>query len=161
MDNSPDKYVEKMIKVTNNKYKLLQEVLAMTEEQFRSINEEGLEALEKLVAQKQIKIDDINKLDDEFNVYFHRLKFELKIKSLDELQGSDIRGAGDLKESVGKVIGILGEIFEVEKKNNDKAKMLLSEIGSEIKKLNVGKKINSVYRPGPVQAFSYFIDKKK
>ncbi len=161
MDNSPEKYVNRMLEATNNKYRLLDEILIMTKEQALHMNEEGIGALEKIMADKQLKIDEINKLDDQFNVYFQRMKIELKVKSLDEIQSLPVEGALELKESVKKVMGLLKEISEVEKKNNEGVKKLLSGISSEIKKLNVGKKVSVAYNPSNAQTSSYYIDKKK
>lgn len=161
MDTSPGKYVERMREVTDKKYKLLEEMLDLTKEQSRSLTEDGVEKLGEIVDVKQAKIEDINKLDDEFNVYYHRLKSELKIRSLDELKSPDIVGVKELRESISNVMGLLGEITELEKRNNEGAKKLLSDIGSEIRKINAGKKVNSAYNPIQPQTASYFIDKKK
>lgn len=161
MDNSPEKYVDRMLEVTIKKHRLLSEILIMTKEQSDNVNEEGIGALEKLVADKQAKIDDINKLDEQFNVYFQRMKIELKVKNLDEIQNLSIKGVKELKESIGGVMGLLKEISEMEKKNNEGAKKLLSGISSEIKKLNVGKKASMAYNPSKNQSTPYFIDKKK
>jgi hypothetical protein len=109
MNNSPEKYVDRMLEVTNNKYRLLDEILIMTKEQALHMNEEGIGALEKIMADKQLKIDEINKLDDQFNVYFQRMKIELKVKSLDEIQSLPVGGALELKESVKNVMGLLKE----------------------------------------------------
>jgi hypothetical protein len=56
---------------------------------------------------------------------------------------------------------LLGEISQLEKRNNEGAKALLSDISSEIRKINAGKKVNSAYNPTQIQTSSYFIDKKK
>jgi hypothetical protein len=161
MDTSPEKYVDRMREVTEKKYGLLEEMLDLTKEQAQSLTEDGLEKLGKLVDIKQAKIDHINKLDDEFNVYFHRLKSELKIRSLDELKDPAIGGVKELKESISNVMRLLGEISQLEKRNNEGAKALLSDISSEIRKINAGKKVNSAYNPTQIQTSSYFIDKKK
>jgi hypothetical protein len=161
MNSSLEKYVERMQEVTNNKYRLLNEILVMTREQSKTISEEGIGALEKLVSDKQIKIDAVNELDEQFDVYFQRMKIELKVKNLDEIRSPSIKGINELKESIADVMGLLRQISEIEKRNSDGAKKLLSGISSEIKKLNVGKKVSNAYKPVQNQASSYFIDKKK
>jgi len=160
-DVTPEGYLIRLLEASNKKYKLLQDMLVLTTAQTQSITEESMKTLENLVEEKQAKIEEINKVDEEFNVYFHRFKQVLNIKSLDELQTSGIAGTKELKESVGKTINLLNEIFQMEKQNNNKAKCLLDNFSDELHKLQQGKKVNSVYNPAPMQTSSYFIDKKK
>ena len=158
---TPEEYIKRLMEVSEKKLGLLEDMLNITKAQAESINEDGLESLEKLVNEKQTKIDAIDKLDEEFDVYFRRLKSELKVKSLDELSGLNIKGVKELQQTVGRIMGLIGDISGIEKQNNDKAKSLLGKFGDEIKTINQGKKMNSAYMPGPVKPPSYFIDKKK
>lgn len=159
--NLPEKYIDRLLETSNKKYKLLQDMLVLTKAQSMTITEEGLEGLERVVDEKQAKIEDINKIDEEFNVYFQRLKHVLKIKSLDELQDPQTKGVKELKQVIGQIMGLLNEIYEIENQNNIKAKKLLDNFANEINKTNQGKKINSTYRADPIRQPSYFIDKKK
>lgn len=162
MDTSPEKYVERLIEISNRKYKLLQDMLALTGEQANAINESSIEGLEKLVDSKQAKINEIDKIDEEFNVYFQRLKQQLKIKSLDELSEPAIKGARELQGTVKRLVALMNEIFALEKQNNQKAKGLLDSLANEVKKLSQTKKVNLAYNhAGPKILPSYFIDKKK
>jgi hypothetical protein len=162
MNTSPEKYIDRLQEVSAKKLALLQDMLLLTMAQAESITEDSVENLEQLIRGKQDKIDAIDKLDEEFSVYFARLKQELGVTSLDELQTKGIKGVKELKETIGQVMELIREISGVEKQNNDKANHLLDELGGEIRKLQQGKKMNSVYNPGPsMPPPSYFIDKKK
>ncbi|RCX14786.1 FlgN protein [Anaerobacterium chartisolvens] len=159
---TPEKYVDRLLELSSQKYKLLEEILLLTRQQAATIREDELKRLEDFIASKQEKIDSIDKIDEEFNVYFQRLKHQLKIKSLDQLKDHEIGGIRDLQAIVGKVMSIIAEISKLEKANGAQAQKLLSSLGDEIKKINQGKKMNSAYNPNPVfQPPSYFIDKKK
>lgn len=161
MELSPEKYMQRLLEVSQKKYNLLKDMLDITRLQEETINEDSLEELDKNIGQKQEKIDQINKIDEEFDVYFQRLKKELKVTNLDELKDCSIKGAKELKECIAKITGLIGQICELEKLNNNKAKDLLDSIGNKIKNINQGKKVSSAYTPGPVQIPSYYIDKKK
>lgn len=161
MDTSTEKYMERLIDILKKKHVMLRAILSLTQAQSAQMNEDGIEKLQKLIDEKQHVIDDINKLDEEFSVYFTRLKTTLKIKSLDELNASGIEGAKHLKEITAGILNLITEISGIEKTNNKKSEELLNELGSEIRKINQGKKVNSTYTAKPVNTASYFIDKKK
>lgn len=161
MDITPEKYIERLIDLLKKKHVLLRSILSLTQAQVSQINEESIDKLQKLIDEKQHVIDDINSLDDEFNVYFTRLKSTLKINSLDELNAEELEGAKVLKEVTAGIISLIKEISELEKTNNEKSKELLGTLSGEIKKLNQGKKVNTGYVSKPFNSASYFIDKKK
>lgn len=161
MELTPDKYAERLTETSGKKLELLQQMLVLTRRQSEIINEDGIDTLEKIVEGKQKLIDEINKLDEAFDVYFSRLKSALKVKSLDEIRGTQLKGVKQLQDTIGQITDLIKEISGIEKINNIKAKSLLQSLGNEIKKVNQGKKMNSAYRPVPTQVPSYFIDKKK
>jgi len=161
MVTSPQKYIDRLVEITDKKYAQLEEILRITNDQTACINTDGISGLEKLIEAKQQVIDNINKLDDEFEVYFVRLKSVIKVNSLDEIKNQKIPGTDILKNSVGRVLGILAQIDQIEKTNNQNAKKVLIDIGNDIKTLNIGKRANNAYIPKQSQVESYFFDKKK
>ncbi|KNY28609.1 flagellar protein FlgN [Pseudobacteroides cellulosolvens] len=160
-DKSPEAYIERLLEITDSKYTCLQEMLELTNEQANVIDGDQIARLEEIIDSKQKIIEKVDKLDDEFEVYFHRLKSEAGIKSVDELKTSEVKGLKELKKSVSNVMGILKELSDMEKSNGNKAKKVLGDIGNELKNINVAKKVNSAYGSIPLQTESYFIDKKK
>lgn len=161
MDTSLEKYIGRLAGILQKKKALLQDILKLTEAQTDVINEEGIHELQKLIDQKQLKIDDIGKLDEEFEVYFSRLKTSHKVDSLDELDMSGISGAKELKALTSEVLHIITCISGIEKQNSDKSNALLGFLGGELKKINQSKKVNKAYTPVQIKTPSYFIDKKK
>ena len=160
-NKSPEAYIERLLEITNGKYAYLQEMLKLTTEQANVVDGEHMERLEEILDSKQKIIEKVDKLDDEFEVYFHRLKTENGIKSLEELNVSDVKGLKELKASVSNVMGILKEMSELDKSNNSKAKEVMENIRNELKNISAAKKVNNAYGSTPVQTESYFIDKKK
>ena len=161
MDASHEKYIDRLTEILHKKQGFLQDILDLTESQAAAIDEESLEMLQKLIEDKQAKIDAIDKLDEEFNVYFQRLKSTLKINSLAELDAAGSPKAAQLNEATAGILKLIVGIGDIEKVNSEKSKILLDYMGVEIKKLNQGKKVNSAYTPAPFKLPSYFIDKKK
>ncbi len=161
MDNSPEKYVDRLNECLAKKYKLLAQMLSLTESQTKALEEGNIEALEALINDKQAAIDSIDRIDEQFETYFQRLKQELKVKSLEELKGAGIKGSKELQELTSKVMSLISQISKLEKENNDKANRVLNSMKKEIKQISQGKKMRSAYSPVPPQTPSYFIDKKK
>lgn len=158
----PEEYIERLAGITNKKYSLLQDMLSLTNLQVEAICEDGLSELEKILTLKQEKIDEIDLLDEQFDVYFSRLKQELKVRSLDELKSANIAGAKELQESVSGVMSLIKEISSLESSNGQKAKELLGQFADEIKRINQAKKTNGAYySPYKAQAPSYYFDRKK
>lgn len=162
MDISPELCIERVIEASNKKYNCLQDLILLSMAQTEAISEEGMDGLKKLINEKQVKIDEINKIDEEFAVYFDLLKQKLGVSKLDDIKSFDIRGAKELKQIIGQVMELLSEINEIEKQNNDKAKGLLDDLGMKIRQIREGKKLNNVYNPGSgAIPPAYFVDKKK
>lgn len=162
MNASPELCIERIIEASNKKYNCLQDLVLLTMAQTEAISEDGMDGLKNLINEKQIKIDEINKIDENFGVYFDLLKRKLGISRLDEIKTSELKGAKELQLIIGQVMDILKEINELEKRNNEKAKSLLDDLGAKIRQIQEGKKLNNVYNPGSgMRPPAYYVDKKK
>ncbi|MGI6668012.1 MAG: hypothetical protein ACOX4M_00685 [Acetivibrionales bacterium] len=69
--------------------------------------------------------------------------------------------AEKLKEITGEILSLISGISEAEKANAVKCKELLEQLGSKIREINQGKKINKAYNSPPPGVASFFVDKKK
>jgi hypothetical protein len=164
MSEAGDKYFNRLIEVSTLKQNILVEIEELTQKQSDSIHDDDIDSLEKLVQQKQIKIDEMIKLDEQFEVYFMRMKFELKIKSLDEVTDNHVSVdlIKSLKELTSRILDLSKTIAEMERDNSAQLKNVMSVLQGEIVKLNQGRKINNIYSSSTVASkASYFIDKKK
>lgn len=161
MKISVAEYFEKMVDTIKKKKELLKEMLVLTDGQTAAIKSEALDALNKLIEEKQKRIDSIDKLDEEFSGYLEGLKSTAKVKSIDEIDSAAYPKAKQLRDETGEVMTLIKRISDIEKINSDVSKELLEKLGSEIKKVNQGKKINQAYNPNSPSAPSYFIDNKK
>lgn len=154
--------IRKMIELSSKKYSLLQDMLELTRAQSGTITEDGIENLQKLIAEKQTKIEEIDKLDEEFTSCFQQLKQELKVERLEEINNASIPGIKELKDTVGRIMELLEEIRKLESRNIENAEKLMDGLSSQIKKLNQGKTINAAYGKNVVAAPpSFFVDSRK
>jgi uncharacterized phage infection (PIP) family protein YhgE len=162
MDASPKLCIQRVLEASNKKYSYLKELILLTRAQTEAISEEGMEGLEKLIDEKQVRIDEINKLDRDFRVYVDLLKQKLGVNKLDEINNPGLIGLKELKQITGQIVELINEISALEKENNEKAKNLLDDLGAKIRQIREGKKLNNVYNAGTgVIPPAYFVDKKK
>lgn len=77
-----EKHFEKLVEVSREKQIKLEELLFLTNAQSKAIEEEGIENIEKLLNDKQKKIEEINKNDEEFYVYYEKIKEMYSIKNI-------------------------------------------------------------------------------
>jgi hypothetical protein len=161
MDTSVGKYFDRMTEILRKKELLLKDMLYLTESQTDAIQSEALDTLRKLIDKKQQKIDAINKLDDEFNIYFERLKAASNVKKLEDLDASKFIGAKGLKEATAGILAVAGRISETEKLNSQKSAELKKKLGEQISRINQSKKVNNAYNPESYNTPSYFLDRKK
>jgi|BioPla2DNA2_1021312.scaffolds.fasta_scaffold17150_4 predicted transcriptional regulator len=162
MDITSEGYIERLIDISSKKDGYLKELLHLTVAQSDVIKEEGLEELQKLINDKQRKIEEINKVDEDFNVYFTRLKQKLGISRLDEINNPGIKGVKELQEIIAQIMKNVEQISEIENQNVNRAKNLLNDFGSNIRRINEGRKVNTAYNnTSSLNTPSYYIDKKK
>ncbi|HOM01290.1 MAG TPA: flagellar export chaperone FlgN [Acetivibrio sp.] len=162
MINTPEGYIQTLVQISEKKLNCLKNILSLTMTQNETINEEGMDGLQNLIDEKQAKIDEINRLDDEFNACFTAFKQKLGISSLDEAGRLGVKGAKELQDIVVKIVELLREISEAEKKNKEKADNLLNYLGAKIREIREGRRISSAYSSAAsVSPPSYFFDKKK
>jgi len=166
MNTSPEKYIERLNELLLKKKALFGEILALTQAQTDVITEDGLDSLKELINKKQLKIDSIDKLNEEFEIYYSRLKDTLGISDMQQLDtaklsGEALTGAKRLKALTAEIMDVIRQISEIEKVNSKKSIDLREQLGNEIKKINQSKKVNNAYNPEPYNAPSYFLDKKK
>lgn len=160
-----DKYIERLFELHQKKKELLSDILDFTQKQTDMIAEDGLDSLGNLIEEKQQKINAIDKLDEEFEIYFQRLKTAMgisKLEQIDEIKlgASAATGARQLKSLTAEILDIIRRINEIEQLNSEKSKKLLDEFGKEIRNINQGKKVSNAYKPTPISSPSYFLDKK-
>jgi hypothetical protein len=161
MNMPGNNYQDRMIEILERKKTLLGDMMTLTEAQASVINADTLDKLQEIVEEKQRRIDEIDKLDEEFGIYLERLKKEFGIKRLDDPDVPAFPQAEKLKEVTGEILSLVSRISEAEKTNSVKCKELLEQIGSQIKKINQGKKINKAYNSSSSGFSSFFVDKKK
>jgi len=153
--------LERMIKLSAEKLKLLKKLKEFSEKQSEAFRQQRLDEVEGILNKKDEIIGIIGKLDDAFLKDSESMKKILGIESLTQLENTGIEGCSKLKDLIGRITALVEEIINIERLGYENAVMLQSEYKSEIKNINTAKKVANAYNKKPLNAPSYFIDKKK
>ncbi|HOJ11383.1 MAG TPA: flagellar export chaperone FlgN [Clostridiales bacterium] len=177
-----EEYINQLDDLLEEKYESLIEILSLTRLQSDALEKEDVAALEKLVEEKQVKINKINLLDEKFSRIFEQVKRQFAIDRIDELDESkelnitgaknlnitgvkslNITGVKSLKGKTSKILDIINnEISVLEKKNNESILELMNRYKMEFKNIVSGKKALSAYNNNfSTHTPSFYIDKKK
>lgn len=159
---TPEQYIQKLTDLSLKKSDSMKKILILTKKQSEVITEDSIEELQNLIDIKQKLIDDINELDDAFEVYFSRLKSILGIESMEEVRISDYGEVVQLQQAIKTIFETIKEIQNVENENNMKARDVLESLGGQIRQIKQGKIANNGYNiGGKLPQQSYYFDTKK
>ncbi len=159
---TPEQYIQKLTELSLKKSENMKEILNITKKQSEVITEDSINELQNLIDLKQKLIDEINELDDAFEVYYSRLKSVLGIESMEEVSILKYREAMQLQQTIRRIFATTKEIQVAENENNMKARSVLDSLGGQIRQVKQGKIANNGYNIGgklPQQSF-YFDTKK-
>ena len=155
-------YLVRLIEVSNKKYKLLEDMLQLYLQQHESLTANEMELQEEIIAKRQVLMDEVDHLDEQFHVYTERLKTTLGIRSLEELSSFNLPGRVELKEVVNRITIMLGELSDKHRKTEILMQDMMNVTGNQIKQVTQSKIMNRAYQPGSTMPSpSVYFDKKK
>lgn len=123
---------------------LLNEILESTELQKKYIDEKQLSVFESYVQQKKSLIDEVNKLDEHFNLLFSRILKEQRVESFDQLV-IDVESSGELKSLIKQIMEITFKIQAIERQNQFRVDQNLLAMKEQIKDLVQYKNLPSAH----------------
>ena len=159
-----EEYVIKLTQLSVNKLDLLKEILFITKSQSAVISEDSIEALQKNIDAKQLTINQIDIINEDFNSYVGRLKAILGIQSFNQVKSTDIKGLEELHQVMEMINNTVDEIQNFDKQNNKNANEVLNKLGSEIRKIAQGKIASNAYKGSQyntIAATTSYFDTKK
>lgn len=154
-------YLKQLIEISERKLDLLMEIYSLTLEQNEAIKAGRFDEVERLIGQKQSRMDLIDKLDEQFLYNAQKLKDQFSVDSLERLADFNLSGAKELKEIVVKINEQLKSIRQLDDENTGIIKKEMEETGETINHVNTFKQAARAYNPVTPETPSYFFDRKK
>lgn len=137
--------MKNLIQLTLDKKKLLENILGTLKIQSRFIDLEKLDAITNQFQLKEKYMSQVEKLDLEFFLLFSKLKSELNIDSLSDIDIVKYPEIKDLKETVSSLLSLEEEIKALESENINKMNSNIGNIGNKLKAIKQGKKVANIY----------------
>jgi len=157
-----NEFINELVEISTRKKTFLEKIALATKIQFEAIEKNDLNELDKLIDEKQKYIDEINILDNDFELIFEKIKDISGLSKLgDVLKSNDDLFIG-LKTKIADILKVIEEIKNIENINSKKLSEQKNEIGKKMRELSKGKLAQKSYLGEPmVPPNPAFIDKKK
>ena len=154
-------YLELMKDSLIKKEKVLNSILESTKEQEILLGADNFddEAFDALIAKKGALIEEVNKLDDGFDLTYNRIKDKIK-----EEPEAYRRKIEDIQELIRGLVDKGVELETSERRNQIKFDMNVSKSKDRIRNYNLNSSAVTKYynnMNGSVGESTYFVDKKK
>lgn len=157
--------VDYLYRLSEGKYKLMEQLLALTERQretLTTVDEVSLNSLNRLIEEKQAVISKVDVLDKEFLEKFQALKAHLGVEDFSKVEGEPVPGFKALKSKVEEILEITQKIKELDDENTASAKAHMEVIKQELKTVRIGKQVSRSYgQKYNDHSQSIFIDKRR
>ena len=139
-------YVQRLKDISSKKLVFFDEILLFARSQNEVIKGQRYEETDRLLKERQKRMDAVDKLDEQFMVYSSRLK--------------DILGTAELKEIVGDIQQKLSKIQELDEESAALVKAEMQDTREKISNTSAHKRATGAYYPSD-STTSYYFDKKK
>lgn len=151
--------VDEMIRISNEKLKLLNVILDLTKLEREYIDKEDMDKINGILDEKDNVINRIDKLNIQFLTCFSQLKKENNVNELDELEIEDYPNLKELKEVVIEIKSTFMAISLIDDENNKEMAKGLEKIKANLKSIKKGQKAYKGYNKTLNE--SILIDEKK
>ena len=109
MVKNPDKHVQSMQDLCKKKYTLLKDILELTQKQTQLVSKQDFEELNKIIDIKQERIDEINRLDENFSRELQELKAVFGVERLDDVgkaRAEGVKGLRELQSAIKDIVDL-------------------------------------------------------
>jgi len=134
-----------ILDVLNKKIALFHKILELTKYQSAMLEKDDIDQLDITTDKKQVIIDQLEEIDRK-----------------SEGVAVDPKNFTDESKKLNRSLrAIIDQVLEIDKKNNDKTKLMIDQQAVEIKKINSDQKKMQLYRSSARSTDGVYIDKRK
>ncbi|NLV75889.1 MAG: flagellar protein FlgN [Tissierellia bacterium] len=151
--------IDKLISISEEKAKLLEDMRQYTIVQKEYIEEEDMDSLNENLDKIDDLIKQVDKLDLSFLNIFSQIKKDENVENIDELDLDKYPNLNKLKEIVTEISSTLMALSLLDKENNKNMKQKLESTKMELKKVKEGQRAYKGYNKSVTG--SMMIDEKK
>lgn len=157
----PIKIIDELIQISKNKHRYLSITLGIQKNLSIYINQGKTQNIAKQIELKDKYLSQAQKLDMDFYALFSKLKLELRVDSIDKIDGKKYPQLKELKKVVGEILKLNEEIDIMDNQNTEILTMNMSETSNKLRGIKQGRKVANAYGAQKNIAKSLSQNKKK
>lgn len=161
MSGDINSYIGRLQALLEQKKEALEAINKLTMAQQADIEKNQGENLSNFIDEKQLEIEKIQVIDEDFENTFEIFKSQLKIKTLDDIDIKDYPQFRDVKKVISEIMDLAKNIMELELKNKDRVSDIIEDLKKELKTVRLGQKSIKAYEKPNINIGGVYIDRKK
>jgi len=161
MMESVEKMMNDLVELLEGKIAALEKIHELTLKQKEDIKNNQGDNINGFIDKKQVEIDKINVIDEDFANTVKKLKLELDIESLEQVDTDRFPQMKVIRVKIEEILNLGNDIMKLEEYNKDKIIEIINNIKKDLKAVNLGRKFVKAYEKPNIDVGGIYIDRKK
>lgn len=161
MMESIEKMMNDLVELLEEKKAVLEKIHELTLKQKEDIENNQGDNINGFIDKKQVEIDKINVIDEDFANTVKKLKLELDIESLEQVDTDRFPQMKVMRVKIEEILNLGNDIMKLEEYNKDKIIEIINHIKKDLKAVNLGRKSVKAYEKPNIDVGGIYIDRKK
>lgn len=161
MMESIEKMMNDLVELLEEKKAVLEKIHELTLKQKEDIENNQGDNINGFIDKKQVEIDKINVIDEDFANTVKKLKLELDIESLEQVDTDRFPQMKVMRVKIEEILSLGNDIMKLEEYNKDKIIEIINHIKKDLKAVNLGRKSVKAYEKPNIDVGGIYIDRKK
>lgn len=158
---SIEKMMNDLVELLEEKKAVLEKIHELTLKQKEDIENNQGDNINGFIDKKQVEIDKINVIDEDFANTVKKLKLELDIESLEQVDTDRFPQMKVMRVKIEEILSLGNDIMKLEEYNKDKIIEIINHIKKDLKAVNLGRKSVKAYEKPNIDVGGIYIDRKK
>ena len=161
MKESVEQMLHRLVNLLEEKMIAMESIQALTLKQKEYIEENLGDNINSFIDKKQVEIDKINTIDEKFEDIVKKIKVELGIESLEQIDADRFPQLKVIRKKTEEIIDLANSIMKLEEYNKNKIIEIIDQIKNDLKTVKLGQKSVKAYEKPNIHVGGIYIDRKK
>ncbi|NLM42662.1 MAG: flagellar protein FlgN [Clostridiales bacterium] len=161
MKESVEQMLHRLVNLLEEKMIAMESIQALTLKQKEDIEENLGDNINSFIDKKQVEIDKINTIDEKFEDIVKKIKVELGIESLEQIDADRFPQLKVIRKKTEEIIDLANSIMKLEEYNKNKIIEIIDQIKNDLKTVKLGQKSVKAYEKPNIHVGGIYIDRKK
>ena len=161
MKESVEQMLHRLVNLLEEKMIAMESIQALTLKQKEDIEENLGDNINSFIDKKQVEIDKINTIDEKFEDIVKKIKVELGIESLEQIDADRFPQLKVIRKKTEEIIDLANSIMKLEEYNKNKIIEIIDQIKNDLKTVKLGQKSVKAYEKPSIDIGGIYIDRKK